>query len=51
MRIFSNRNRPVHLGRFPLERLPRAQVSEEMLLSFKKQKPEIEQKQNVLAKT
>lgn len=24
MRIFSNRRRPVHLGRFPLERLPRA---------------------------
>ena len=23
MRLFSNRNRPEHLGRFPLERLPR----------------------------
>src|SRR4026208_481567 len=28
MRIFSNRNRPVHLGRFPLERLPRAALDE-----------------------
>jgi ferredoxin len=35
MRIFSNRKRPVHLGRFPLERLARAPVSEPVLLSVK----------------
>jgi ferredoxin len=28
VRIFSNRSRPVHLGRFPLERLDRAPLSE-----------------------
>jgi len=39
MRIFSSRSRPVHLGRFPLERLPRAAVSEEVLLSVKKTAP------------
>jgi hypothetical protein len=28
MRLFSNRSRPVHLGRFPLERLPRAPLKD-----------------------
>ena len=31
MRIFSNKNRPMHFGPFPLERLPRASVSEHTL--------------------
>ncbi|HUQ76922.1 MAG TPA: reductive dehalogenase [Burkholderiales bacterium] len=35
MRIFSNSRRPVHLGRFPLERLPRAPLSEEALQAVK----------------
>ena len=39
MRIFSSRSRPVHLGRFPLERLPRAAVSEEILRSVRKPAP------------
>ena len=49
MRIFSNRKRPVHLGRFPLERLARATVSEEMLLSVKKPEPQTGEK-NILAR-
>ena len=49
MRIFSNRNRPVHLGRFPLERLARAPVSEETLLSVKQAAPP-RVETNVLAK-
>jgi epoxyqueuosine reductase QueG len=48
MRIFSSRSRPVHLGRFPLERLPRAAVSEEVLRSVRKPAPPDVNK-NVLA--
>lgn len=35
MRIFSNRNRPVHLGRYPLERVARRPVDENSLLRLK----------------
>ncbi len=49
MRIFSNRNRPVHLGRFPLERLPRAQIDEKVLFAVKSLKKVEEKKANTLA--
>lgn len=35
MKFFSNKNRPVHLSAFPLERLPRAPVAETTLLAAK----------------
>jgi len=49
MRIFSNRRRPVHLGRFPLERLARAPLSEQALLAVRNSnaRPESE---NVLSR-
>ena len=36
MRLFSNRDRPVHLGAYPLERLPRAALSQEGLDTIRK---------------
>jgi reductive dehalogenase len=39
MRIFSNRKRPVHLGRFPLERLARAPLQAGVLADVKRRFP------------
>lgn len=39
MRLFSNKKRPVHLTRFPLERLERAPASESALLAAKRWTP------------
>jgi ferredoxin len=50
MRIFSNRNRPVHLGRFPLERLPREGIDEKKLLAVKSLKKAEEKEPNTLAR-
>jgi reductive dehalogenase len=40
MRIFSNKNRPVHLGRFPMESLSRAPVADSTLSLLKERSPE-----------
>jgi len=50
MRIFSNKSRPVHLGRYPLEKLPRAPLSHDALAGLCKLEATPTQSDNVLSK-
>jgi len=49
MRIFSNRSRPVHLGRYPLERIRRKALDEKLLLEVR-DAPRKPVEKNVLAR-